>query len=69
MRRSSVHIRWNVGLTRAVVSAELGDLRAWRPSAPELGAVANKGTVRAKAFVIFKGATGQRARNNNRVRN
>ncbi|GFY95352.1 hypothetical protein Acr_10g0007370 [Actinidia rufa] len=28
------------------------DLRAQRPSAPELGAVANKGTVRAKAFVI-----------------
>ncbi|PSS08025.1 UPF0271 protein [Actinidia chinensis var. chinensis] len=30
------------------------DLRARRPSVPELDAVANKGTIRAKAFVISK---------------
>ncbi|GFZ09286.1 peptidase M28 family protein [Actinidia rufa] len=40
---SSVHIRWNACLARAVVSPpSCRDLRALRSSAPELGAAANK---------------------------
>ncbi|GFZ14251.1 hypothetical protein Acr_24g0004410 [Actinidia rufa] len=55
LRRSSVHNRWNAGLARIVVSAEsYRGQRARRPSTTELGVVAIKCTVCARAFIIFE---------------